>query len=352
MPLSSRDRSAQMRDMFKTRSHSWAEVGLARQVSARAARRARRQAAILLPALAGVLVVYSYRQELFGAEFDFTVRVFTVVALVILGWAFARDVGRSVGPALFRRMDPATAGTVGFLLRLVTIGIALLVALHVAGLDPATLALGGAVTAVVLGLAAQQTLGNVFAGTVLLSARPFRVGDRVRLQGGPVAGNVEGVVSSLGLLYLTLASGDDSIMVPNSVVLSMAVIPLREPEGVNLRARLPGEVLPSDVQDRLEESIKVPTRSDPRILLEEVDGDEIVVRIEATPEDASEGPKLANEILAAVSGISRNGGNGASRVEVSDEGPVRDRGIETLPSESSRSQSASGGNAPGGPPQP
>ena len=231
-----RDPSAQMRDMFKTRSHSWAEVGLSRQLSQRAARRARRQAAVLLPALAGILVVYSYRQELFGTQFDFAVRILTVIALVILGWAFARDVGRSVGPWLFRRMDPATAGTVGFLLRLVTIGIALLVALHVAGLDPATLALGGAVTAVVLGLAAQQTLGNVFAGTVLLSARPFRVGDRVRLQGGPVAGSVEGVVSSLGLLYLTLARGDDSIMVPNSVVLSMAVIPIREPEGVDLRA--------------------------------------------------------------------------------------------------------------------
>ena len=224
--------------------------------------------------------------------------------------AVARDVGRAVGPALFRRMDPATAGTVGFLLRLLTIGIALIVALDVAGLDPTTLALGGAVTAVVLGLAAQQTLGNVFAGTVLLSARPFRVGDRVRLQGGPVAGSVEGVVSSLGLLYLTLARGADSIMVPNSVVLSMAVIPLREPDGVDLRARLPVEVRPSDVQELLDDALTVPTRSDPRIILEEIDGDEVVFRIEATPEQAAEGPKLANEILLAVGGITRDGANG------------------------------------------
>jgi small conductance mechanosensitive channel len=306
------DRSAQMRDMFKTRSHSWAEVGLSRQISVRAARRARRQAAVLLPALAGILVVYSYRVDLFGTDFDFPVRVVTVIALVILGWAFARDIGRAVGPAMFRRMDPATAGTVGFLLRLLTIGIALIVALHVAGLDPATLAVGGAVTAVVLGLAAQQTLGNVFAGTVLLSARPFRVGDRVRLQGGPVAGHVEGVVSSLGLLYLTLASGDDSIMVPNSVVLSMAVIPLREPEGVDLRARLPAEVRPSDVQEVLEEAVTVPTRYEPRIVLEELDGDEVVVRIAATPQHAAEGPKLANEILSAIGGMVRDGANGAN----------------------------------------
>src|SRR6478752_7276591 len=250
------DRSAQVRDMFKTRSHSWARVGLSQQLSQKAARRARRQAAVLLPALAGVLVVYSYRQDIFGAEFDFVVRILTVIALVILGWAFARDVGRAIGPALFRRMDPATAGTAGFLLRLLTIGIALLVALHVAGLDPTTLALGGAVTAVVLGLAAQQTLGNVFAGTVLLSARPFRVGDRVRLQGGPLAGQLEGTVSSLGLLYTTFAKGEDSIMVPNSVVLNSAVIPLREPEAVNLRARLRPGMTPSDLQELLEKALQ------------------------------------------------------------------------------------------------
>ncbi len=79
-----------------------------------------------------------------------------------------------------------------------------------AGIEAKTLALGGAFTAVILGLAAQQTLGNLFAGTVLLSARPFRVGERVRLQGGPLAGQVEGIVSSLGLLYTTFATGEDS----------------------------------------------------------------------------------------------------------------------------------------------
>ena len=92
----------------------------------------------------------------------------------------------------------------------------------------------------------------------------------------------------------------------------MAVIPLREPDGVNLRARLPAEVRPSDVQELLDEALTVPTRSDPRIILEEIDGDEVVFRIEATPEQATEGPKLANEILLAVAGIARDSANGAS----------------------------------------
>jgi small conductance mechanosensitive channel len=307
-----RQQSAAMRDMFKTKSHSWQEAGLARQISVRAARKARRQAAVLVPMFAGVIVLYRYRMDLFGV--DLPIRIVTVVALVILGWTAARDIGRAAGPTLFRRLDPGTAGTVGFLIRLATIGIAILVALNIAGLEPRTLAVGGAFTAVIFGLAAQQTLGNLIAGTVLLSARPFRVGDRVRLQGGQVAGQVEGVVASLGLLYTTLAEGDDSIMVPNSVVLSMAVTPLREPDAVDLRARLRADVKPSHLQDLLERTVTVDTRAEPHISLEEVDGEEVVVRIAATPARAAEGPKLADEILTAVGQVSsRNGGNGETR---------------------------------------
>src|SRR6202042_268653 len=99
--------------------------------------------------------------------------------------------------------------------RFVTVGATVLGALAVAGISLQALAVGGAFTAVVLGLAAQQTLGNLIAGMVLLSARPFRVGERVRLQTGGLAGQTEGVVSSLGLLYTTLARGEDRIMVPN-----------------------------------------------------------------------------------------------------------------------------------------
>jgi small-conductance mechanosensitive channel len=303
--LGRKDQSAAMRKMFETKSHSWQEVGLARQINTKAARKARRQAVVLAPLVVGVLLAYRYRTDLFGV--DLPIRLITVVALLILGWTLARDVGRALGPALFRRLDPGTAGTVGFLIRLATIGITLLVALNIAGLQPRTLAVGGAFTAVIFGLAAQQTLGNLIAGTVLLSARPFRVGDRVRMQGGGVAGQVEGVVSSLGLLYTVLANGEDSIMVPNSVVLGMAVSPLREPNAVDLRARLRADMRPSDLQTLLEQHVTVDTRAEPDIELEEVDGDEVVVRIAATPVRASEGTKLADEILAAVAVASRDG---------------------------------------------
>jgi small conductance mechanosensitive channel len=300
-----------MRDMFETRTHAWREVGLEQELNPKRVNRARRDVAIFLVAIAGVFVVYENRAELFPG-LTREVRFVTVAVLVILGWGFARAIGRSLAPALFKRVDPATAGTIGFLIRLLTIAMALVVALRIAGLEPQTLAIGGAVTAIVLGLAAQQTVGNLFAGTVLLSARPFRVGDRVRLQGGAIAGQIEGIVSSLGLLYTTLASGDDRIMIPNSVVLNMAVTPMREPDAVELRARLPADVRPTAVQTVLDDTVTVLTRSRPDIELQEMDGDEVVVRISATPERSTDGAQLADEILSAVSRFTRNGDSAGS----------------------------------------
>ncbi|HEY0515496.1 MAG TPA: mechanosensitive ion channel family protein [Solirubrobacteraceae bacterium] len=310
--------------MFETRSHAWKEVGLLRQINPKVVKRARLEALVLLPLFVGVVVLYDHRVSLFGTEhvtvthgvrhttktleagIEAPMRFATVLVLVGLGWAVARDVGRGLGPPLFRRLDPATAGTVGFLIRLGTIILALIFALRIAGISTKELALGGAFTAVIFGLAAQQTLGNLIAGTVLLSARPFRVGERVRLQGGGLAGQIEGTVSSLGLLYTTFATGEDLMLVPNSVVLNVAVLPLREPEAVNLRARLRAGMTPGDLQEILEKQLQTPLRNAPRITLEELDGDEVVVRIAATPRVASEGRHLASELLSIVSRETRS----------------------------------------------
>ena len=128
----------------------------------------------------------------------------------------------------------------------------------------------------------------------------------MRLQAGGLAGQIEGVVGSLGLLYTTFAQGEDSIMVPNNVVLTAAVVPLREPASVDLRARLRPDVTPSDVQALLEDTVQTPVRGEPHISLEEIDRDEVVVRIAATPLADADGPRLADEVLAAISAVTRD----------------------------------------------
>jgi small-conductance mechanosensitive channel len=310
--------------MFETRSEAWEQAGLSAEVSDRDVRRARGAVVVLFPLLIAVLVVYAHRKGIFGlpqchhasgassgssassgpcSTGETAVQWSTVAVLLVLGWTLARSIGRAAGPTFFRRMDPATAGTVGFVIRLLTMAIALLIALGIAGVSTGSLIAGGAFTAVVLGIAAQQTLGNLFAGLVLITARPFRVGERIRLQAGALGGVLEGVVSSLGLMYTTLARGEDRIMIPNNGVLSAVVVPVREPQSVDVRVRLSSGVRVAQVQQILDDQITSPTRSPATVVLEEVDGDDLVVRVQAIPERADDGAKLADEIIAALAAV-------------------------------------------------
>jgi hypothetical protein len=90
------------------------------------------------------------------------------------------------------------------------------------------LVLGGALTSVFVGIAAQQALSNVFAGMVLLFARPFRVGDAIRLRAGAIFGELEGTVSEIGITYLKLDTGKTVLSIPNSQVLNAVVGPVPE----------------------------------------------------------------------------------------------------------------------------
>jgi small-conductance mechanosensitive channel len=272
----------------------------------RAARSARKQLILLIPLLVVIGLAYRYRVELFGL--DKPVRLAAAGALVVTGWAIARSLGRALQPRLMRRLEPGTAGITGFLIRLIALVAILLVSLRIAGLDPGALVLGASFTAVIIGLAAQQTIGNVLAGIVLISAHPFRIGERVRFAGFGM--DVEGTVATHGLLYLTMSDGEDLVLVPNATALTMSVRPLREPAAVDLRARLPFGVDPVAIEERIAAGVAVPTRATPQISLEEVDGDEIVVRIRAIPVDRSQGGVLAREVLDAIAALRERAGAG------------------------------------------
>jgi small conductance mechanosensitive channel len=323
--------------MFETRSQAWADAGLEVEINRQVVHEATKRLPFEILAIAAVIfgeaaarshfTVTTTRRAHDGqgattvthlSSVMVPITIAAVILVLTLGWLIARDISKAA-PAVFRRMDPATAGTVEFLIRFIAVAATVLGAMAVAGISLQVLAVGGAFTAIVAGLAAQQTLGNVFAGMVLLSARPFRLGERIRLQAGAVGGSVEGIVSSLGLLYTTLARGDDRIMVPNNVVLAAAVVPIREPDSVDVKVTLNSGIRPTHVQEILDCNVATPTRKAPSVLLEEVDGDSVVVRIQATPERASDGARLADEIIAAlvsVTGehrVARSESNGAPR---------------------------------------
>lgn len=90
------------------------------------------------------------------------------------------------------------------------------------------LLLGGVLTGVILGIAAQQVLANVFAGITILFARPFTIGDELRIRSGALGGPIVGRVSGMTLTYVTVSTVAGPVLVPNSAVLAAAVGPKAE----------------------------------------------------------------------------------------------------------------------------
>ena len=104
------------------------------------------------------------------------------------------------------------------------------------------LILGGALTGVIVGIAAQPVLGNIFAGLVLLTARPFHIAQDVTIRAGALGGSIQGRVTDMTLLFVELRTPEGTVLLPNSAVLSAAIAPVdgRAPAPAPPQDRLPG----------------------------------------------------------------------------------------------------------------
>lgn len=147
-----------------------------------------------------------------------------LAAFAAFGVAAVVGLSAAVRAALQPVIGQAHAGIVRYLLLLAGLFAVLVVALAIWGISPGRLVLGGAVTGVLLGIAAQQSLGNVFAGLVLLFTQPFRVGDQVVFRAGALSGQIAGVVTDLSLTYVRMETSEGQMMLPNSQALNAAVL--------------------------------------------------------------------------------------------------------------------------------
>jgi small conductance mechanosensitive channel len=101
------------------------------------------------------------------------------------------------------------------------VGAVIIIAIIISYLsqDPLVATSIGTVTAIVIGFASQNILGNIIAGLYLAITRPFKIGDKVT-----VFGNT-GIVFDIGLLYSKLKSEEgDIIIAPNSSMISTTVV--------------------------------------------------------------------------------------------------------------------------------
>ncbi len=94
----------------------------------------------------------------------------------------------------------------------ILLGVALIVS-TIWGIDLGQMLAALGVGSIVLGLALQDTLGSLFAGITLISARQFQVGDWLK------TGDVTGQVTAINWHSVTLKTFEgDSLVIPNSML--------------------------------------------------------------------------------------------------------------------------------------
>jgi small-conductance mechanosensitive channel len=151
------------------------------------------------------------------------------IGFVVFGSVAVRSTARELN-----RIAKARAGVpAASALRTLTLVFGLLVlvlgTLQLLKVDLGALLVGGAITGVVFGIAAQQPLGNFFAGLVLLFARPYVPGQYVRINTGAMGGPFEGTITYAGLMYTIIETAEGQISMPNSGLLASAIGPIPKP---------------------------------------------------------------------------------------------------------------------------
>ena len=156
--------------------------------------------------------------------------VFAVI-FVVVGAAAARSIWRELQRVAELRAGPAAGQAVRLICTVISAIAVVLGLFAILQLDLRNLVLGGAVTGVIIGIAAQQTLNNFFAGLVLFFARPYVTGQRVKIRNGGLGGPFIGTIVGAGIMYTVIETDDEGqISLPNAALLGSAIGPAPDPE--------------------------------------------------------------------------------------------------------------------------
>ena len=173
----------------------------------------------------------NHKSPAFFSSKDLTYRIVaagTAVLFLIFASMATYGLARQARQLLEPRVGTAHSAIVRYAVLIVGAFTTLLLTLVLFGVPVSQLVLGGALTTVFVSIAAQQALGNVFAGLVLMLARPFKVGDEIRLRAGSLGGTgtLDGEVTDIGITYVRVDTGHGVVSVPNSQVLNAVVGPI------------------------------------------------------------------------------------------------------------------------------
>jgi small conductance mechanosensitive channel len=231
------------------------------------------------------------------------------VLFVVVAWGLSRALRTAVHAAMVRK-GHIDRTTISFLQQLGSALIWVVALILYAHLIPVlrsmgtALLAGASVASVVIGLAAQSTLGNLVAGVAITIYRPFRLGDT--LQVAAPSGAEIGVGELISLGYTTLRSPDGRmIVVPNAVAASSVTVNLSGnyaawPLTISLRLSRD-----ADIEAARQLALKVATENagEKSVLgcfLTKVDAAAITFELRLRADDAAGRDSLRSKMLGAL----------------------------------------------------
>jgi len=168
--------------------------------------------------------------EIVGGLLDTIIIIVWVLFFLRASGLFLSNMGRNQRRYLFAQPD-----TVPLLRNLVTVFLFLAAAYSILvawNIDVTGLVASAGIVGLALSFAAQDTLGNIFAGVAILADRPYKIGDYVVLETGE-----RGEITAIGLRSTRLMTRDDvEIVIPNGVMGSTKIV--NESGGGNTRYRI------------------------------------------------------------------------------------------------------------------
>ncbi len=147
----------------------------------------------------------------------------------LAGTVAVRSVSAELATVVVPRGGMGAAGVVRLLTAVIGYLVVAIVLLGLLAVPVGHLVLSGAITGVILGIAAQQSLANLFAGLLLLVSRPFGIGEWIVVNSGALGGTYYGQVRSIGLVYSTINTDAGPLNLPNAALMSAATGPRPAP---------------------------------------------------------------------------------------------------------------------------
>jgi small-conductance mechanosensitive channel len=162
--------------------------------------------------------------NLFGIDLSAIIGIIIIVAVAI---ALERLFTRYLSKLAKRvKLEPSTANNLVLTFRILILISAVLSIGQVGGLQPEWVLSISAIGGAALGFASTKTIGNFIAGLFLLAARPFKVGDYVRI------GTVEGIVQEITINYTkVLTIGNNRVSISNLQILDRDITNFYRSEG-------------------------------------------------------------------------------------------------------------------------